>query len=63
LRGKWLPNGGEGECLLTVPKTGTGFYGLCPVCRWIFWQYSGSGLSHGVKGRIHLNTLYGSADD
>ena len=34
-----------------------------PGRRWVFWQYSGSGLSHGVEGRIDLNTFYGSADD
>ncbi|MGR6468487.1 glycoside hydrolase family 25 protein [Rhizobium sp. PAMB 3182] len=27
---------------------------------WIFWQYSGSGLSHGVDGRIDLNAFHGS---
>jgi len=27
---------------------------------WVFWQYSGSGLSHGVKGRIDLNVFHGS---
>jgi lysozyme len=26
---------------------------------WVFWQYSGSGLSHGVKGRIDLNVFHG----
>lgn len=26
---------------------------------WLFWQYSGSGLSHGVKGRIDLNVFNG----
>jgi lysozyme len=34
-----------------------------PNRRWVFWQYSGSGLSHGVTGRIDLNTFYGSAED
>jgi len=27
---------------------------------WVFWQYSGSGLSHGVKGKIDLNVFHGS---
>ena len=26
----------------------------------VFWQYSGSGLSQGVKGRIDLNVFNGS---
>ncbi|MDZ5696806.1 GH25 family lysozyme [Chelativorans sp. M5D2P16] len=26
---------------------------------WVFWQYSGSGLSGGVDGRIDLNVFYG----
>ncbi|MBU0582921.1 MAG: glycoside hydrolase family 25 protein [Alphaproteobacteria bacterium] len=26
---------------------------------WVFWQYSGSGLSHGVEGRIDLNVFHG----
>jgi lysozyme len=30
--------------------------------KWIFWQYSGSGLSHGVDGKIDLNVFNGSAD-
>jgi len=30
-----------------------------PGRRWVFWQYSGSGLSHGVKGRIDLNVFNG----
>ena len=29
---------------------------------WVFWQYSGSGLSHGVKGRIDLNVFHGSEE-
>ncbi|MGC4024070.1 MAG: GH25 family lysozyme [Mesorhizobium sp.] len=28
--------------------------------KWVFWQYSGSGLSHGVSGRIDLNAFHGS---
>ncbi|MGE0281578.1 MAG: GH25 family lysozyme [Rhizobiaceae bacterium] len=31
-----------------------------PGRKWVFWQYSGSGLSHGVRGRIDLNVFYGS---
>jgi lysozyme len=31
-----------------------------PGRKWVFWQYSGSGLSHGVKGRIDLNVFHGS---
>jgi lysozyme len=27
---------------------------------WVFWQYSGSGLSHGVDGKIDLNVFRGS---
>ncbi|MGB3418663.1 MAG: GH25 family lysozyme [Mesorhizobium sp.] len=27
---------------------------------WVFWQYSGSGLSHGVTGKIDLNVFNGS---
>ncbi len=34
-----------------------------PNRRWVFWQYSGSGLSHGVEGKIDLNAFYGSAED
>jgi lysozyme len=30
--------------------------------KWIFWQYSGSGLSQGVDGKIDLNVFNGSAD-
>jgi lysozyme len=30
-----------------------------PGRKWVFWQYSGSGLSHGVKGRIDLNVFHG----
>lgn len=33
-----------------------------PGRRWVFWQYSGSGLSHGVKGRIDLNVFNGDED-
>lgn len=31
-----------------------------PDRKWVFWQYSGSGLSHGVDGRIDLNAFHGS---
>ncbi|NGO51046.1 glycoside hydrolase family 25 protein [Allomesorhizobium camelthorni] len=30
-----------------------------PGRKWVFWQYSGSGLSHGVQGRIDLNVFHG----
>ena len=30
---------------------------------WVFWQYSGSGLSHGVDGKIDLNVFRGSEQD
>ena len=33
-----------------------------PGREWIFWQYSGSGLSHGVGGRIDLNVFHGTVD-
>ena len=32
-----------------------------PGRKWVFWQYSGSGLSHGVKGKIDLNVFHGNA--
>jgi lysozyme len=31
-----------------------------PGRKWLFWQYSGSGLSQGVSGRIDLNVFNGS---
>lgn len=31
-----------------------------PGRKWVFWQYSGSGLSHGVRGKIDLNAFHGS---
>ncbi|QRM55929.1 GH25 family lysozyme [Sinorhizobium sp. BG8] len=31
-----------------------------PGRKWIFWQYSGSGLSHGVDGKIDLNVFHGT---
>lgn len=33
-----------------------------PGRKWIFWQYSGSGLSHGVKEKIDLNVFHGSEE-
>ncbi|MCA1407657.1 glycosyl hydrolase [Ensifer sp. IC3342] len=34
-----------------------------PGRKWLFWQYSGSGLSHGVDGRIDLNVFHGSEEE
>jgi lysozyme len=34
-----------------------------PGRKWVFWQYSGSGLSHGVSGKIDLNVFHGSESD
>ncbi|WP_454856452.1 GH25 family lysozyme [Rhizobium binxianense] len=34
-----------------------------PGRKWLFWQYSGSGLSDGVDGKIDLNVFHGSEDD
>ncbi|MDX3926644.1 MAG: GH25 family lysozyme [Shinella sp.] len=34
-----------------------------PGRKWIFWQYSGSGLSHGVDGKIDLNVFHGSEEE
>ncbi|MEK1930718.1 MAG: GH25 family lysozyme [Pararhizobium sp.] len=34
-----------------------------PGRKWLFWQYSGSGLSHGVEGRIDLNVFHGSEEE
>jgi lysozyme len=31
-----------------------------PGRKWVFWQYSGSGLSHGVSGKIDLNVFHGT---
>lgn len=31
-----------------------------PGRKWLFWQYSGSGLSHGVDNKIDLNVFHGS---
>ena len=33
-----------------------------PGRKWVFWQYSGSGLSQGVRGRIDLNVFHGSEE-
>jgi lysozyme len=32
-----------------------------PGRKWVFWQYSGTGLSHGVTGEIDLNVFHGDA--
>ena len=34
-----------------------------PGRKWVFWQYSGSGLARGLRGRIDLNVFHGSEDD
>jgi lysozyme len=34
-----------------------------PGRRWVFWQYSGSGLSQGVSGKIDLNVFHGSEEE
>jgi lysozyme len=34
-----------------------------PGRKWLFWQYSGSGLSQGVEGKIDLNVFHGSVGD
>ena len=34
-----------------------------PGRRWLFWQYSGSGLSQGVNGKIDLNVFHGTEAD
>lgn len=34
-----------------------------PDRKWLFWQYSGSGLSHGVEGKIDLNVFRGDEAD
>lgn len=34
-----------------------------PGRKWLFWQYSGSGVSHGVDGRIDLNAFHGSEEE
>jgi lysozyme len=34
-----------------------------PGRKWVFWQYSGSGLTQGVEGKIDLNVFHGSEND
>jgi lysozyme len=34
-----------------------------PGRKWVFWQYSGSGLTQGVEGKIDLNVFHGSESD
>lgn len=34
-----------------------------PGRKWVFWQYSGSGLSQGVNGKIDLNVFRGSESE
>ena len=34
-----------------------------PGRKWVFWQYSGSGLSHGVDGKIDLNVFHGNESE
>ncbi|QLF69324.1 glycoside hydrolase family 25 protein [Peteryoungia desertarenae] len=34
-----------------------------PERKWLFWQYSGTGLSQGAGGEIDLNVFYGSEND
>ncbi len=34
-----------------------------PSRKWVFWQYSGSGLSHGVEGKIDLNVFHGNENE
>ncbi|MCX8999219.1 glycoside hydrolase family 25 protein [Rhizobiaceae bacterium BDR2-2] len=34
-----------------------------PGRKWVFWQYSGSGLSQGVNGKIDLNVFHGSESE
>ncbi|CAM5588974.1 lysozyme [Aquamicrobium terrae] len=34
-----------------------------PGRKWLLWQYSGSGLSHGVDGKIDLNVFHGSESE
>ncbi|HCL66350.1 MAG TPA: glycosyl hydrolase [Rhizobium sp.] len=36
---------------------------IYPGRKWLFWQYSGSGLSHGVDEKIDLNVFNGSEGD
>jgi lysozyme len=34
-----------------------------PGREWVFWQYSGTGLSHGVSGKIDLNVFHGNENE
>lgn len=34
-----------------------------PGRKWVFWQYSGTGLSKGVSGKIDLNVFHGNAGE
>lgn len=34
-----------------------------PGRQWVFWQYSGSGLSQGVNGKIDLNVFHGNENE
>lgn len=34
-----------------------------PDREWVFWQYSGTGLSRGVEGKIDLNVFHGGKDE
>ena len=36
---------------------------LYPGRKWLFWQYSGSGLSDAVNGKIDLNVFHGSGEE
>jgi len=36
---------------------------LYPGRKWLFWQYSGSGLTDAVNGKIDLNVFHGSGDE
>jgi lysozyme len=36
---------------------------LYPGRKWLFWQYSGSGLTDAVRGKIDLNVFHGSGDE
>ncbi len=36
---------------------------LYPGRKWLFWQYSGSGLTDGVRGKIDLNVFHGSGGE
>jgi lysozyme len=36
---------------------------LYPGRKWLFWQYSGSGLTDAVRGKIDLNVFHGNGDE